>query len=382
MITFNAIIGNPPYQISDGGGTGDSAKPVYHEFVRLGQALLPSEEEIAKEAKKNKQNPVPPYVLTLIIQSRWLVGGRSELHSFLDEMNRNEHLIKLCDFENYHLFFPTAHIDGGICYFLHNQSASNNGIVNYYHQTMSGAESTSKRKLIETTDNPTVNVPTVVLRDASRQMVIDRINKTEHSSLSSIISKRRPFGIRSDIFNRPENYPGANHSDTEFEGSALIYAVKGKKGGAKRKQGYISRAIVTKNADWIDKYKILFSKAYSANAPLAPEDILSYPGSLAAETFLVIGPFDTEEEMQRCHRYLHTDFARALLCFGHATMNVTDKTFQFVPLPDFSDRSAVPWGASDEELDRWFYNQFGLTRAEQAVIRRTVHPALRAGNQA
>lgn len=39
---FNAIVGNPPYQIMDGGGTGSSAMPVYNYFVKIATQLCPS----------------------------------------------------------------------------------------------------------------------------------------------------------------------------------------------------------------------------------------------------------------------------------------------------------------------------------------------------
>ncbi|MFH6809250.1 Eco57I restriction-modification methylase domain-containing protein [Alloscardovia omnicolens] len=82
---FDVIVGNPPYQLSDG-GFGKSAAPIYQKFV--------------EQAEK-----MNPRYISMIIPSRWFGGGKG-LNEFRANMLADKRIRRIVDFENANECFP------------------------------------------------------------------------------------------------------------------------------------------------------------------------------------------------------------------------------------------------------------------------------------
>ena len=302
----------------------------------------------------------------MIIPSKWMVGGRSELRSFLEEMKENTGLAYIKDYRDDRSIFPSAHNDSGICYFRWHKNKTIPGI-DYTYVSLEGEEVQAKVNLRN-------DFCDFVLRDIRVIPILNKVHSHKSVSFSSIVSKTRPFGLRKDLFNSPEKYPKLHLSSAPFEGAIKIFGVKGRKGGAKRVSGYITSHSITDKYKAIGQYKLFFTTTYSSDAMIPPAHIQAMPGEICTETFLLIGPFASEYEMKCCSSYMETTFFRFILSIGHGTMQVNKNVFSLLPMQDFSEKSDIKWTLSTKEIDRQLYRKYGLTPEEIAFIEEKVKP--------
>lgn len=341
---FDFCIGNPPYQVSDGGGTGDSAKPVYDKFIEEGQKVC-------------------KHSLIMIMPSRWMKGGKG-LDNFRENMMNNLSVKSIVDYERADLCFHGVHIDGGICYLMIDKQYK--GPCYFKHVCSDGYIDETKRYLKNDI------IPTII-RDSRQITIIEKALKGER--FSSIVSAQKPYGLRADFFNHPERYESIETSDVETEKfNTKVYGVKGIKGGAKRVECYIQRIDELKKTIGFINYKLYFSKAYMAISTVPPAIIEGYPFEVCTESFLQIGHFCSEEEMKNAKTYIKTKFFRALLFFNRHSLNISRESFFLIPLQDFTDNSDIDWSKSVHEIDLQLYKKYGLSDEEVKFIEEKIKP--------
>ncbi|MFW6002288.1 MAG: Eco57I restriction-modification methylase domain-containing protein [archaeon] len=314
---FDVIVGNPPYQLSDGGAQA-SAKPLYHEFV--------------KQAKK-----LNPSYLTMIIPSRWMLGGKG-LSEFREEMLNDTRIKVLHDFVNASECFPNVEIKGGVCYFLWDKNYD--GKANIFLHNNGKIVEKSERYLVEK------DLKTYFRYTESISIVKKIAEETEY--FDNIISSRKPF-----LF--PTNFKDYTKNKTETR-QIKIYGYKFK--------GYVSEKQIKKNNDAVMKWKVFVP--YAIGSGKTSEDrikpFIGEPGSVCTETYLMVGPFETKDQAKNVQSYITTQFFHFLVGINKITQHATSKVYKYVPIVDFSKK----W------TDEMLYEKYGLTDKEINFIKESV----------
>lgn len=316
---FNAIVGNPPYQVMDG-GIGSSAVPVYHHFV-------------------NVANRIDPQYVSLIMPAKWYSGGRG-LDSFRQSMLSDRSISHLFDFIDSHDCFTKVDIAGGVCYFLRDKFYNGNCVVS----TIRNGKTTVVTRNLNELD--------VFVRTKEELDILDKIKSNTESFMSDVVLAQKPFGLRT-------------YETPLSEGDIVLRYNKGK--------GLYLRKRIETNSNLIDKWKVITSCATNEHAGetdkngrkriISTLEVLK-PGEICTETYMVISTFESEKEANSCIAYIKTNLVRFMLAMVTTTQHLSKSNFQFVPLQDFSE----PW--TDEKL----YAKYGITPDEQAYIESLIKP--------
>ena len=330
---FDVIIGNPPYQMSDGGGSGTSAAPIYQHFVTQAKQL-------------------EPRFLTMVVPSRWFSGGKG-LDDFRSEMLTDKRIRQINDFPDSSDVFPGVQIKGGVCFFLWNRD--NRGDVTIASHDKGSVISESTRPLLEPGSDVFIRYNEAI--PVLRKMVSVETNNVAASLLlpdgkrfGDLVSVRRPFNLESTFKGKP----------TRKEGDVEIYRVGG--------TDFAPRSQVDDSLNLIDKWKVfipfLASGSDSFPLPILGAPFIGRPGTASTETYLAIGPFRSKKECANVISYISTRFFRFVVLQKKPSQNATRKVYDFVPVQDFTET----W--SDEKL----YKKYKITKDEIAFIESMIRP--------
>ena len=312
---FDVIIGNPPYQLDDG-GYGTSAAPIYQLFVE-------------------KALDLDPRYAVFVTPSRWMAGGKG-LDKYRRRMLSDKRMRRIEDYPKLYEGFPGVKIRGGISYFLWDREHSGACEV----QTIWDGQPTGPAVARH------LDAYDILVRRNEAVPILEKVRAKGETTLDARVSIGKPFGLRTFFHGKPDKR--GLKKPVKLFGS--------------QKVSYVERKDIPGNPEWIDEWKVLMTAVQGTSAAVETKflskPIVAEPGTACTETYVVAGHFVAEVEASSLAKYLRSRFVRFLVSLRKATQHATRDVYAFVPdLP-----------LNQEWTDTKLYKRYGLTSDEIAFI--------------
>ena len=316
---FDVIIGNPPYQLNDG-GYGSSAAPIYQLFVE-------------------KALDLDPHYAVFVTPSRWMAGGKG-LDSYRAKMLADKRLRNIVDFPKLYEGFPRVKIRGGISYFLWDRQHNGPCTVQTIWDSRPTGPAVARH----------LDAYDILVRRNEAVPILDKVQTKDEPTLGSRVSSQKPFGLRTFFHGKPDSKRLKN--PVKLFGS--------------QKVTWVERSDIPTNVAWIDKWKVLMTRVQGTSAAVETKflskPIIAEPGAACTESYIVAGLFESEAEARHYASYLRTRFVRFLVSLRKPTQDAARGVYGFVP--DL---------AYDQEwTDAKLYKRYDLTQDEIAFIQSQV----------
>lgn len=314
-LQFDVIIGNPPYQLDDG-GYGTSAAPIYQLFVEKALGLYPR-------------------FAVFVTPSRWMAGGKG-LDKYRERMLSDKRLRNIVDYPKLYEGFPGVKIRGGISYFLWDREYKGPCEVQTIWEGKPTGPAVARH----------LDAYDILVRRNEAVPILEKVRAKGERTLASRVSSGKPFGLRTFF-----------HGKTSSKGLKKPVKLFGS-----QKISWVERKAIPANSELIDEWKVLMTAVQGTSAAVETKflskPIIAEPGTACTETYLVAGHFGNEAAAKNYAKYLRTRFVRFLVSLRKATQHATRDVYSFVPdLP-----------LDQEWTDVKLYKRYGLTKDEIAFI--------------
>lgn len=343
MIDFDAVVGNPPYQVE---GNNNSRKlPLYHHFYDVAMAVAPR--------------------VTLITPSRFLFNAGMTPKAWNHKMLHDPHFrvvyhaVKPAD------LFDEVDIKGGVAIGLHDETQTFGAIGTYTHYDELNA----------------------MLAHVCDKEGDDYENMTEITSPQGIYRFTDKFF---EDFPKAEEYQGKG-TGTKITSSVFesltnaflpeppadkerYYEFMGRAGG-ERVRRWVRREYIISN-DFLTSWNVLVPEANGTGAigEVLSTPVIGQPVIGHTDTFISVGQFQTGAEAEACMKYVKSKFARTMLGILKATQHTPRDCWRYVPLQDFTPQSDIDWSQPVSDIDRQLYRKYGLSEKETAFVEKMIRP--------